>query len=80
VIKPIPTPVTTDRFGVYKDLFIQTDVHFPQQGKYWEAGLLFRGVNNNGVYQFFMCFFINSDGKWNLPTATNWPEKYSGLD
>jgi len=27
--------------------------------------LLFRGVNNNGVYNFYV-FFINSDGKWKL--------------
>ncbi len=56
---------TTDRFGVYKDLFIQSDVHSQQTGKYWEAGLLFRGVNNNGVYSFYV-YFINSDGKWKL--------------
>jgi hypothetical protein len=56
---------TTDRFGDYQDLYIQADVHSQLPGKYWEAGLLFRGVTNNGVYNFYV-FFINSDGKWKL--------------
>lgn len=56
---------TTDRFGVYQDLYIQTEVHSQLPGKYWEAGLLFRGVTNNGIYNFYV-FFINSSGKWKL--------------
>jgi len=56
---------TTERFGAYKDLYMQTDVHSQQSGKYWEAGLLFRGNEISGIYNFYV-YFINSDGKWKL--------------
>ncbi len=56
---------TLDRFGTYKDLYIQTAVHSKQPNTYWQAGLLFRSASRDGSVQFYV-YFINSDGKWKL--------------
>jgi hypothetical protein len=54
-----------DRFGVFKDLYMQTDIIPQPESVYWEAGLLVRGVRSDAGFQFY-AFFVNSDGNWKL--------------
>src|SRR5258708_8504919 len=56
---------TVDRFGTFKDLYMQADLHSQQANSYWEAGLVFRSAKVDGNLEFYI-YFINSDGKWKL--------------